>query len=569
MINNIESKTRVLTGSEILIESLKAEGVDCIFGYPGAIVLPIYEQLFHCKEIKHYLVRHEQAAVHAAEGYARVTGRAGVALVTSGPGATNTVTSIANAYYDGFPLVVLTGQVDSRLIGDDAFQEADTVGITRSCCKHNYLVKDVTKLARVIKEAFHIATTGKPGPVVIDLPKDVIDAVTEFEYPETVHLPGYKPTYSGHTLQNLKALSMLYEAKRPVILAGGGVISSNASEELYKIATMLKIPVANTLMGIGTFPQDHELSLGMAGMFGNHWTNKAIAEADVLFAIGTRFSDRVTGELKTFCKKAKIIHIDIDPCSISKNVPSDIPIVGDAKRILASMLASIDNNEVEKSFEKKLSWLNKILGWKAIPVPSDSSIEILRPQTAIRAIYEHTKDRKPIVTTEVGQHQMWTSLLFNFNEPRHFVTSGGLGTMGFGFPAAIGAQVAFPDRLVLDISGDGSFQMNLQEIATCVSYNLPVKVCIINNNCLGMVRQLQEKHFNENYSETFITSPDYVKLAEAYGAKGFRISKESDIAGILDEAMSCSGPAIIEFQVSPYETIYPWTAPDYGDSKSE
>ncbi|MEI7474421.1 MAG: biosynthetic-type acetolactate synthase large subunit [bacterium] len=552
----------VLTGAQVVIESLKKEGVEHIFGYPGAIILPIYDEIYHCKEITHYLVRHEQAAVHAAEGYARVTGKPGVALVTSGPGACNTVTAIANAYYDAYPLVVITGQVDSNLIGNDAFQEADVVGITRSCCKHNYLVKDIKKLPSIIKEAFHIASTGKPGPVVIDIPKDVIDAKVAFEYPEQLHLPGYKPKYSGHTIQNNKALSLIYNAKRPVILAGGGIIHSNAHNELFKLAHELNIPITTTLMGIGAFPSDDELSLGMIGMFGTHWSNKAVAECDVLFAIGTRFSDRVTGELSKFCQKAKIIHIDIDPCSISKNVPVNTPIVGDAKIILSDMLEHIDKEQVQKNINYKTLWLQQIKEWENTPVPTTCLPDGICPQTAIQAIHDISKEHDAFITTEVGQHQMWTARLQKFNKPRKFLTSGGLGTMGFGFPAAIGAQIAAPDKLVVGIAGDGSIQMNIQELATCVEYKLPVKICIINNGCLGMVRQIQEKMFNENYSETFLTSPDYVKLAEAYGAIGYKVTEENELESTLRTAFDCEGPAVIEIIVNTYKTIYPWVTPE-------
>lgn len=553
---------KLLTGAQVVVESLKKEGVKQIFGYPGAIILPIYEELYHCEDIKHYLVRHEQAAVHAAEGYARVTGKPGVVLVTSGPGACNTVTAIANAYYDAYPLVIITGQVDSRLIGNDAFQEADVVGITRSCCKHNYLIKDIKQLPSAIKEAFHIASTGKPGPVVIDIPKDVIDAKIEFEYPQTINLPGYKPKYTGHTLQNNKALSLVYNAKRPVILAGGGIVLSNASEELTKLANILGVPVTTSLMGIGTFPSDDPLSLGMIGMFGTHWANKAIEECDVLFSIGTRFSDRVTGELSKFCQKAKIIHIDIDPCSISKNVPVDIPIVGDAKIILSDMLENINTEKAKINENKRKIWLSQIKEWKKTPLPESCPPEKICPETVINTIYEISKPQDPVVTTEVGQHQMWSAKLHNFNKPRRFLTSGGLGTMGFGFPAAIGAQIADPDKLVIAIAGDGSIQMNIQELATCVEYNLPVKICILNNGCLGMVRQLQQKFFNQNYSETFFTNPDYVKLAEAYGAKGFRITSKDKLETILNKAFSTEGPVVVDIVVDTYKTFYPWTAPE-------
>lgn len=549
---------QMLSGARIFLECLKKEGVTQIFGYPGGVILPIYEEIYHCKEIKHYLVRHEQGAVHAAEGYTRVSGRPGVVLVTSGPGACNTVTGIANAFYDGYPLIVFTGQVSSTLIGNDAFQEADIVGITRPCCKHNYLVKDVKDLPRVIKEAFHIATTGKPGPVVIDLPKDVLVSETSFEYPETVKLPGYNPTYVGHPVQIAKALEMLFNAEKPVILSGGGVVSSDASELLVRLAKTLNIPVANTLLGTGSFPGDDDLSLGLTGMHGNYWANLAISECDVLFNIGSRFSDRVTGKLDQYCPKAKIIHVDIDPCSISKNVPVDVPIVGHAKNVLAEMLDTFSKSDMKKEQKVRSSWLEQIAEWKQMRPGATPKMAKMTPQQVIEKIYQCTKDSDPIIATEVGQHQMWSALLYKFREPRRFITSGGLGTMGFGFPAAMGAQVAFPDRLVIDIAGDGSIQMNIQELATCVEYNIPVKICIINNGYLGMVRQWQERLYNENYSETLISGPDFVKLAEAYGATGMRVTKEEEIEDALKKAAETDGPVIIDFIVEPLEAVYPW-----------
>lgn len=553
-----QTELKVMTGARIFIESLKKEGVTQLFGYPGGVILSIYDELYNCEEITHYLVRHEQGAIHAAEGYARASGKPGVALVTSGPGACNAVTGIANAYYDGYPLVVFTGQVGSNLIGNDAFQESDIVGITRPCCKHNYLVKDVKDLQRVVKEAFHIASTGKPGPVVVDLPKDILANKTEFDYPEKIHLPGYNPTYVGHSLQISKALKLMYEAERPVIISGGGVVTSDACEEMFKIAEKLRIPVTNTLMGVGSFPGTHELSLGMLGMHGNYWANMAVSNCDVLFAVGTRFSDRITGNLEKFCNKAKIIHVDIDPCSISKNVPVDIPIVGHAKSVLEDMLNMIEESETQKTYEKRHVWLEKINVWKEKRVMPCVQSDKLSPQTVIEKIYEVSKGFDPIVATEVGQHQMWTALLYKFNKSRRFVSSGGLGTMGFGFPAAMGAQTAFPDKLVLNIAGDGSIQMNIQELATCVHYNIPVKVCIINNGYLGMVRQWQQRLFDKHYSHSCISSPDYVKLAEAYGARGFRVTKQEEIEPVLLEAFKTDGPVFIDFIVEPFEVVYPW-----------
>ncbi len=552
------NKTEKMTGAKIFLECLRKEGVDKIFGYPGGSILHIYDELYKCDFIKHYLVRHEQAAVHAAEGYARITGKPGVVLVTSGPGACNAITGIANAYYDSYPLVVFTGQVDSRLIGNDAFQESDIVGITRTCCKHNYLVKNVSDLPRVIKESFHIARTGKPGPVVVSLPKDVLTSVREFKYPDKIDLPGYNPTYEGHPIQCRRALKALCDAKRPVIISGGGVIHSDAWQEIRELARKLNIPVATTLMGIGTFPQGEELSLGMLGMHGTFWANHAVSNCDVLFAVGTRFNDRITGCLKRFCKDAKVIHVDIDPCSISKNVPVDTPIVGDAKKVLNLMLNEYNTGKYSYDMDERRAWISQVNEWKHNKAMKAVKDGIMSPQDVIEAIYNKTKDKDAIIATEVGQHQMWTAQLYKFSKPRQLVTSGGLGTMGFGFPAAIGAQIAAPDKLVFNIAGDGSIQMNIQELMTCVDYKIPVKIAVINNGYLGMVRQWQEKMFNKHYSQTPITSPDYVKLAEAYGILGIRVTKEEEINSALDKAIAYNGPVIIDFVVEPFEMVYPW-----------
>lgn len=552
------NKTEKMTGARIFLECLRKEGVDKIFGYPGGSILHIYDELYKCDFIKHYLVRHEQAAVHAAEGYARITGKPGVVLVTSGPGACNAITGIANAYYDSYPLVVFTGQVDSRLIGNDAFQESDIVGITRTCCKHNYLVKNVSDLPRVIKESFHIARTGKPGPVVVSLPKDVLISVREFKYPDKIDLPGYNPTYEGHPIQCRRALKALCDAKRPVIISGGGVIHSDAWQEIRELARKLNIPVATTLMGIGTFPQGEELSLGMLGMHGTFWANHAVSNCDVLFAVGTRFNDRITGCLKRFCKDAKVIHVDIDPCSISKNVPVDTPIVGDAKKVLNLMLNEYNTGKYSYDMDERRAWISQVNEWKHNKAMKAVKDGIMSPQDVIEAIYNKTKDKDAIIATEVGQHQMWTAQLYKFSKPRQLVTSGGLGTMGFGFPAAIGAQIAAPDKLVFNIAGDGSIQMNIQELMTCVDYKIPVKIAVINNGYLGMVRQWQEKMFNKHYSQTPITSPDYVKLAEAYGILGIRVTKEEEINSALDKAIAYNGPVIIDFVVEPFEMVYPW-----------
>lgn len=553
-----DQQNEVLTGAEIFIRSLIEEGVTDIFGYPGGAVIGLYEALYNTTQIKHYLVRHEQAAVHAAEGYARASGKAGVVLVTSGPGACNTITGIANAYYDGYPLVVFTGQVGSKLIGNDAFQEADIVGITRSCCKHNYLVKDVRDLARTIKEAFHIATTGKPGPVVIDMPKDMLESKTQFIYPDKVDLPGYNPTYKGHRKQILAALKLLTGAEKPLIIAGGGVIASGAENELRALADMLNIPVVSTLMGIGAYEGDYHKKLGLIGMHGSYWSNFAVNHADVILAIGTRFNDRVTGNLKHFAKQAKMIHIDIDPCSISKNVPVDVPIVGDAKNVLEVMINELKHTEFAINEKPRAQWIELIADWKSQKTLKRVKSDKLSPIAVIQQIYALIDEKDPIVTTEVGQHQMWAAQLFRRAKTRKFITSGGLGTMGFGFPAAMGAQIAKPDELVFVIAGDGSIQMNIQELATCVEYHIPLKVVIINNGYLGMVRQWQEQLYDKHYSQTKISGPDFVKLAEAYGAKGILVEKESDIEPAIKEALAYDGPVFIECRVDAFETVYPW-----------
>lgn len=553
-----DEKTNMMTGARILLECLKKEGVDEVFGYPGGSILNLYDALYEFKDIKHYLVRHEQAAIHAAEGYSRASGKPGVAFVTSGPGACNAITGIANAYYDGYPIVVFTGQVSLNLIGNDAFQEADIVGITRSCCKHNYLVKDVRQLPHIIKEAFYIATTGKPGPVVIDLPKNILTSKAEFEWPEKVKLPGYNPTYDGHPKQISRALQLLCNAKKPVIIAGGGIVHSNAHKELEKLANDLHVPVTNTLMGIGTFPKDNPLSLGMMGMHGEYVANHSVNDCDVLCAIGVRFSDRITGNVKKFAPDAQIIHIDIDPCSISKNVRVDIPIVGDAKSVISAMLNEFEEQKYDINIEAKDKWFLEIQERKKLEPPKSADTGLLNPVDLIHDINHVTRNMDAIICTEVGQHQMWTAQLYNFKRPRQLITSGGLGTMGFGFPAAMGASVAKKDHVVINVAGDGSIQMNIQELATCVDYNIPVIVAIINNGWLGMVRQWQERIFHKHYSQTKISSPDYVKLAEAYGALGFMVDKEEDVIPTLKKAIEARRPTLIDFRVEPFEMVYPW-----------
>jgi acetolactate synthase-1/2/3 large subunit len=550
------------TGAEILVESLKQEGVDTIFGFPGGAVLNIYDALLkYSEEIRHILVRHEQGAVHAADGYARSSGKVGVCLVTSGPGATNTVTGIATAYMDSVPLVILTGQVPTMLIGNDAFQEADIMGITRPCTKHNYLVKEIQDLSLAIKQAFHLARTGRPGPVLVDLPKDVIADSAEFSYPSKIKMRGYNPTYEGHAGQIQRAVKLIARSPKPLIYAGGGVILSNASKELTLLAQKLSIPVTTTLMGLGGFPGTHPLFLGMVGMHGTFQANMAITHCDPLIAIGARFDDRVTGKVESFSPHSQKIHIDIDPTSISKNVPVDIPIVGDAKNVLKSMLKFFEEEPAQDWARIHADWLRRIAEWKQSSPLTYKPGPCIKPQFVIEKINEITNELHKgdvIITTEVGQNQMWTAQYFTFNKPRTLITSGGLGTMGFGFPAAIGAQVAFPDKMVIDIAGDGSFQMNIQELATAVQYNLPIKVAILNNHCLGMVRQWQQLFCNQRYSQTiFEVIPDFVKLADAYGAVGLRATKPEEVEPVIREGLSLQKTVIMEFLVDPGECVYP------------
>jgi acetolactate synthase-1/2/3 large subunit len=547
------------TGAEIVFESLKLEGVDTVFGLPGGAVLTLYHAMGkYAEEIRHILVRHEQGAVHAADGYARSSGKVGVCIVTSGPGGTNTVTGLATAYMDSVPLVVFTGQVPTMLIGNDAFQEADITGITRPCTKHNYLVKDVQDLPMIIKQAFHLARTGRPGPVLIDLPKDVIAAATDFSYPSKLKMRSYNPTYHGHPGQIKRAAKLIAGAKKPLIYAGGGVILSNASKELTALAQKLSIPVTTTLMGLGSFPGTHPLFLGMLGMHGTFHANMGVTHCDVLIAIGARFDDRVTGRIESFSPHSKKIHIDIDPTSISKNVPVDIPIVGDARNILKILLKYLEE-EVEHDWGRKhADWNNQIAGWKNNTIPQDAPCgPCIKPQFVIEKINELTQG-DAIITTEVGQNQMWTAQAFKFIHPRTLLTSGGLGTMGYGFPAAIGAQVAFPDKTVIDIAGDGSIQMNIQELATAVQYNLPVKVAILNNHCLGMVRQWQQLFYEQKYIQSvFDVVPDFVKLAEAYGALGLRASKPEEVEPVIRQALSTPRPVLMDFLIDQNECVYP------------
>jgi len=545
------------TGSQIIIECLKKEGVDTLFYYPGGAVLPLFDEFINAP-FRQILVRHEQAAVHAADGYARATGKVGVAVVTSGPGATNTVTGIATAYMDSIPILVLTGQIPTLLIGNDAFQEADIIGITRPCTKHNYLVKDIKDLGPTLKKAFYVARSGRPGPVLVDLPKDVMASSAEFKYPDKVFIRGYQPTYEGHPGQIKRAVDLILKSKKPVLYAGGGIILSNAAKELTLFAEKLGIPVTMTLMGLGCFPGNHPLSLGMLGMHGTYRANMAVMESDLLLAIGARFDDRVTGKIESFAPHAKIIHIDIDPTSISKNVKVDLPIVGDCKNVLSKILSLVEEEDTD-SFRLGLGkWYQYIERWKNIHDMNYQQGEIIKPQYVVEKIYELTKG-EAIITTEVGQNQMWTAQYYHFIKPRTLLTSGGLGTMGYGFPAAMGAQVAFPDKLVIDIAGDGSFQMNSQELAVVVQYQLPIKVAILNNGYLGMVRQWQEFFYGKRYASVSLEgiSPDFVKLAEAYGAVGLRATRPEEVVPILQQAFSTKKPVIIDFVVDPEENVYP------------
>jgi acetolactate synthase-1/2/3 large subunit len=547
-----------MKAARVILEALKREGVDTIFGFPGGSVIPLYDALYEF-DINHVLARHEQGAGHAADGYARASGKVGVCVATSGPGATNLVTPIANAYMDSVPMVAITGQVSRHLIGLDSFQEADITGITLPIVKHNYLVKRSEDLPRIIREAFHIAGTGRPGPVLIDIPVDVTKEDMEYDptVVPTMRLPGYKPTLKGNVKQIRQAARVIAAAERPVIYAGGGVIIGNASDELRELALYGHIPVTTTLTGKGCFPEEHELSMGMLGMHGTQYANYAISQSDLIIAVGVRFDDRVTGNLAAFAPHAGFVHIDVDPAEISKNVTVDVPIVGDAKRVLSSLLAELKT--LELSPDRHLPWMEQVEAWKRnhpLVVRQDEGGDIM-PEWAVHKIWEVTRG-EAIVCTEVGQHQMWAAQHYLGRHPRRFITSGGLGTMGFGFPASIGAQVARPGELVIDIAGDGSFQMTLQELATAVQYCLPVKVCIINNQYLGMVRQWQELFWQRRYSQTCMEAqPDFVKLAEAYGAEGYRATKPEELEDVLRAAFASPAPAVIDIRVKREANVYP------------
>lgn len=549
-----------LTGAEIFLECLKREGVKTLFALPGGVVLKIFDILHQQKDVNVILTRHEQGAGHMAEGYAKATGKPGVCLVTSGPGMTNVITALADAYMDSVPLVCFSGQVPTSLIGNDAFQEADNIGLSRPCTKYNFLVKDVNDLAVTIKEAFYVATTGRPGPVLVDIPKDVSMNKADFKYPGSVSIRGYNPTYGGNKWQIKQAAEAITKARKPILYVGGGVIFSGASEELLELAELTHIPVDMTLMALGAFPGEHPLSMGMLGMHGTYWANMAMHYSDLVIAVGARFDDRVTGKVSEFCPQAKVIHIDIDPTSIRKNVNVDIPIVGDCKSVLRELIQILRATVNGDQKDLRKPWMDQIREWQRLhPLTYEQDPNgAIKPQHLIKRVFELTKDRDPIVATDVGQHQMWSAQYCKLAKPNRWLTSGGLGTMGFGFPAAMGAQAAFPDKLVLCIAGDGSFQMNTQEMATAVVSKLPVKVFIVNNRFHGMVRQWQDLFYEGRYASSYLdTTPDFIKLAEAYGAVGLRASKVSEVDDVIREAVAVDKPVLVDVPVYQYENCYP------------
>lgn len=550
-----------LSGAEIVIQCLKEEGVEFLFGYPGGAVLHIYDALFQQDAVKHILVRHEQGATHAADGYARATGKPGVVLVTSGPGATNAVTGIATAYMDSIPLVVITGQVPLPVIGSDAFQEVDTVGITRPCVKHNFLVKDVNKLAETIKKAFHIATTGRPGPVVVDIPKDVTDPNRKipFEYPATVTLRSYSPQVKGHRWQIKKAVDVLLAAKRPMIYSGGGVVLGNASQEFVRFVKLLGFPVTQTLMGLGAFPATDPQFVGMLGMHGTYEANMAMHDCDVLLAVGARFDDRVTGKIKEFCPNATIIHIDVDPASISKTVRVDIPIVGEVAPVLSDLCDLINSADTQSDAAALAAWWQQIKQWQSLDcMRYDRNSPLIKPQYVVEQLYEVTGG-DAYITSDVGQHQMWAAQFYKFDQPRRWINSGGLGTMGFGLPAALGVKLAFPDADVACVTGEASIQMCIQELSTLLQYRAPVKIVNLNNGYMGMVRQWQEFIYESRYSHSYLeTLPDFQKLAEAYGHVGMQIKKPEDVRPALEEAFKLKDRTVfMDFLTDPTENVYP------------
>jgi acetolactate synthase-1/2/3 large subunit len=540
-----------MKGSQIIIECLRQEGVEVAFGYPGGCVIPLFDSFYDEKQVKVYLVRHEQAAAHAADGYARATGNVGVCIATSGPGATNLVTGIATAYMDSIPMVCITGQVNAALIGNDAFQEADVTGITRSISKHNFLVKDIKDLAHTIKEAFFIARTGRPGPVVVDVPVNIQKAEYDFDYSRPVVMRSYKPTTEGHPGQIKRAMRLLKDAKKPLLMIGGGIITAGAEDEIRAFVEQAKVPVTATFMALGSYRGDAKYYLAMPGMHGTVYANKAITDCDVLLAVGCRFDDRVTGKVSGFAPHAKIIHVDIDPTSISKNVRCDIPIVGDAKHVLKDMLAHLEGHEPETD-----DWMAQITAWKTDHPLVYKQGERIKPQEVIATI-DRLTNRDAIICTEVGQHQMWSAQFFEFQKSRHWISSGGLGTMGFGFPAAVGAALGRPDKTVFDIAGDGSIQMNIQELGTVADYKIPVKIVIMNNHFLGMVRQWQEMFHNKRYSMTPMKNPDFVMLAASYGIKGRKVTKHDELEDAVKECIAHDGAYVLDVQVETNENVYP------------
>ena len=550
-----------LSGGEILIRCLKDEGVEYLFGYPGGAVLHIYDAIYRQDDVKHILVRHEQAATHAADGYARATGRPGVVIVTSGPGATNAVTGIATAFMDSIPMVVITGQVATANIGSDAFQEVDAVGITRPCVKHNFLVKDLSKLAETVKKAFHVATTGRPGPVVIDVPKDITDPAIKipYHYPDEIKMRSYDPVLEGDPEQIKRAVDLLLTAKKPMIYTGGGVILGNGSDELRTLVKLLAYPVTTTLMGLGSIPYDNEQFLGMLGMHGTYEANMAMHECDVLFAIGARFDDRVTGKIAEFCPNAKIIHIDIDPSSISKTITVDVPIVGDVAGVLHEMSKLLQSVGRESNKKELDAWWKIINGWRAVDCMTyDRGTDMIKPQAAVELLHEITAG-DAYVTSDVGQHQMWAAQYYGFSKPKRWINSGGLGTMGFGLPAAMGVQLAYPDETVVCVTGEGSIQMCIQELSTCLQYGLPIKIISLNNRYLGMVRQWQEFFYENRYSNSYMESlPDFVKLAESYGHVGMRVERPEDLKPMMEKAFAMKDRLVfMDIVTDQAENVYP------------
>jgi acetolactate synthase I/II/III large subunit len=555
-----------LTGADLFVRCLQDEGVDYVFGYPGGAALHIYDAVFKQDKVKHILVRHEQGAAHAADGYARATGRPGVVLVTSGPGITNTITGIATAYMDSIPLVVFSGQVPTHLIGDDAFQEVDAVGLTRPCVKHNFLVRDVKDLALTIKKAFYIATTGRPGPVHVDIPKDVTAQKTRYYYPESVNMRSYNPVIKGHPGQIKKAVELILSAKRPMIYTGGGVILGEAAEALTEFVRLLGYPCTNTLMGLGAFPGTDPLFVGMLGMHGTYEANMAMHECDVLVAIGARFDDRITGDLNKFCPYARVIHVDIDPASISKNVPVDVPIVGNAGNVMKDMIAAIKASGRKPDQEALKAWWKQLQAWRAVDcLCYDRKSELIKPQFVIEKLYQVTGG-DAFVTSDVGQHQMWAAQFYKFNKPRRWINSGGLGTMGFGLPAAMGVQFAYPDATVTCITGEASILMCIQELSTCKQYDLPIKIINLNNRYMGMVRQWQEFFYDRRYSHSYMDAlPDFKKMAESYGHVGMFIDKPGDVEGALKEALKMKDRLVfMDFITDQKENVYPMIAAGSG-----